>query len=202
MRKRRALAKRSRGTGASTLRPWMVGLLALVVALGLVLWKQRHRLFGPSSPPAPALHVDRDKPVLIKVFFGAPGRQRLEAEARTIYASANRADQAKQALIELLKGPRSGLVSVVPEGTSLKELYLAEAGTAYVDLSKEVTSGHPGGVMAERLTIAAVVNTLMYNFPEITRVRLFIDGEPKETLAGHVRISGLLGRDREMVARP
>jgi spore germination protein GerM len=180
----------------------MAGVLALVVALGLVLWTQHERLFKPSSPQAPTLQVDRDKPILIKVFFGAPGRQRLEAEARTIYASATKADQAKQALLEILKGPRSGLVAVVPQATAVKELYLAEDGTAYVDLSKEASSGHPGGVLAERLTVAAVVNTLLYNFPEITRVRLFIEGEPRETLSGHVRISGLLGRDREMVARP
>ncbi len=93
-------------------------------------------------------------------------------------------------------------MAVVPSGTQLKELYLDEAGTAYVDLSKEAASRHPGGVLAERLTIAAIINTLMYNFPEITSVRLFIEGEPRETLVGHVRISGLLHRDRELVARP
>ncbi|MFQ6672860.1 MAG: GerMN domain-containing protein, partial [Candidatus Tectimicrobiota bacterium] len=156
------------------------------------------------SPKAPGLSVDvdKDKPVLIKVFFRSSRRQRLEAEARTIYASAHREAQAKQALLELLKGPRSGLVAVVPGGTRLNELYLDEAGTAYVDLSGEVATGHPGGVLAERLTIAAIVDTLMYNFPEITSVRLFIEGEPRETLAGHIRTSGLLGRDRELVVRP
>lgn len=202
MRKREAITRRRRSPGFSSPRLWVVGLTALVVALGLVIWQKRHRLPEPAGAPAPGIQVDRDKPVLIKVFFGAPARQRLEAEARTIYVSANRADHIKQALLELLKGPRSSLVNVVPKGTQLKELYLDEAGTAYVDLSKEVASSHPGGVFAERLTIAAIVNTLMYNFPEITNVRLFIEGEPRETLAGHVRISGRLRRDRELVARP
>lgn len=202
MRRRKALARRARKAGSSLPSPWLAGVIVLVVALGLFLWSKRHRLAGSENPPAPAMQVDRDKPLLIKVFFGAPGRQRLEAEARTIYASTNKADQAKQALLELFKGPRSGLVAVVPEATGLKELYLDEEGTAYVDLSGDVASGHPGGVMAERLTIAAVVNTLMYNFPDISRVRLFVEGEPRQTLAGHVRVSGLLGRDRELVRRP
>ena len=183
-------------------RWWMAGLFALALALGLIVWKQRHRLWESAGPSSPVLQVDRDKPLLIKVFFRAPARRRLEAEARTIYASARRADNAKQVVMELLKGPRSELVSVVPEGTRLNELYIDEAGTAYVDLSKEVAAGHPGGVFAERLTIAAIVNTLMYNFPEITHVRLFVEGEPRETLAGHVRANGLLVRDRELVARP
>lgn len=202
MKKREAIARRRRQAGASSPRLWALGLTALIIALGLVIWQKRHRISEPTAPPAPGINVDRDKPILIKVFFGAPARQMLEAEARTIYASATRADQAKQALLELLKGPRSSLVAVVPQGTELKELYLDEAGMAYVDLSKEASLHHPGGVFAERLTIAAIVNTLMYNFQEITGVRLFIDGEPQETLAGHVRISGRLHRDRELVARP
>ena len=179
-----------------------MGLVALSLALTFVIWRHRHRLWKPQAPPAPTLRVDKDKPVLIKVFFGSPARLRLEAEGRTIYASSNRADRAKQALIELFKGPRSGLVAVVPEGTRLKELYIDDDGTAYVDLSKEVAEDHPGGVFAERLTIAAIVNTLMYNFSEINHVRLFVEGEPRETLAGHVRADRLLGRDRSLVARP
>jgi hypothetical protein len=196
------LAKRGRGTGPLLPRLWLVGLISLTLALGVVVWKQRHRFLEPVAPKAPSLTVDKDKPILIKVFFGSPGRQRLEAEARTIYSSARQETQAKQAILELLKGPRSSLVDVIPAGTHLNELYLDDAGTAYVDLSSEVATGHPGGVLAERLTIAALVNTLMYNFPEVTAVRLFTDGEQRETLAGHVRTSGRLGRDRELVVRP
>lgn len=203
MRRRGAvLAKRGRGRGPRLPRLWMVGLISLALAIGVVVWKQRHRFLEPVTPKAPSLLVDKDKPVLIKVFFGSPNRQRLEAEARTIYASAHQDAQVKQAILELLKGPRSSLVAVIPTGTRLNELYIDKAGTAYVDLSDEVATRHPGGVLAERLTIGALVNTLMYNFPEITAVRLFTEGEPRETLAGHVRTSGRLGRDRDLVVRP
>lgn len=202
MKKLKAIVRRGRDAGSSTKRRWAVGLTALLIALALVIWPNRHRLWRAAGPRAPGIHVDKDNPILIKVFFASPTTQRLEPEVRTIYASNIRADQAKQALLELLKGPRSGFVGVVPHGTELKELYLSDDGTVYVDLSPEVASRHPGGVLAERLTVAAIVNTLMYNFPEIDRVRLFIDGEPRGTLAGHIRISGLLKRDREVVARP
>lgn len=203
MRRRGAvIAKRGRARGPLLPRLWMVGLVSLALALGIVVWQKRHRFLKPAASRAPALPVDKDKPLLIKVFFGSPARQRLEAEARTIYASAHRGTQAKQALLELFKGPRSSLVAVIPEATRLNELYLDKAGVAYVDLSSEVATAHPGGVLAERLTIASLVNTLMYNFPEITAVRLFTDGKPLETLAGHVRTSGLLGRDRDLVVRP
>ncbi|MDV2504497.1 MAG: GerMN domain-containing protein [bacterium] len=204
MRRRGAvLAKRGRGRGPRLPRLWMVGLISLTLALGVVVWKQRHRFLESVAPKAPSIlvDVDKDKPVLIKVFFGSPKRQRLEAEARTIYASAHRDAQVKQAILELLKGPRSSLVAVIPTGTRLNELYIDKDGTAYVDLSDEVATRHPGGVLAERLTIGALVNTLMYNFPEITAVRLFTDGEQRDTLAGHVRTSGRLGRDRDLVVR-
>ncbi len=75
MRRRGAvLAKRGRGRGPRLPRLWMVGFISLALALGVVVWKQRHRFLESVAPKAPSIlvDVDKDKPVLIKVFFGSP----------------------------------------------------------------------------------------------------------------------------------
>ena len=44
---------------------------------------------------------------------------------------------------------------------------------------------HPSGVLVEELTIASIVDTLNANDPQITRVKILVDGKERETLAGH-----------------
>src|SRR5206468_4350672 len=45
-----------------------------------------------------------------------------------------------------------------------------------------------GGSRAELQTIFAVVDTLALNIPEIARTGILVDGEPRETLAGHISL--------------
>ena len=39
------------------------------------------------------------------------------------------------------------------------------------------------------LTVLSMIGTLHANFPEITQVRFLVDGQPRETLAGHVDLA-------------
>jgi hypothetical protein len=56
---------------------------------------------------------------------------------------------------------------------------------AVVNLRGTFADGHPVGVLAETLTIQSMVGTLHANFPELAAVRFLVDGQPRETLAGH-----------------
>jgi hypothetical protein len=61
-----------------------------------------------------------------------------------------------------------------------------------------VDSGLSG---SEELTIvAALVDTVLQNVAETTRVRLLVNGEPAETLAGHVDLTRPLLYLRDAVA--
>ena len=57
--------------------------------------------------------------------------------------------------------------------------------TAVVDTNAAFADAHPSGVLAEELTIASMVNTLNANDPQITRVKILVDGKERDTLAGH-----------------
>ena len=78
------------------------------------------------------------------------------------------------------------LVSPVPPGTQLRALFVTAKGEAYVDLSGEIVSGHPGGSLSEMLTVYAIVDALTVNLPAITTVQVLVDGKEVDTLAGHV----------------
>ncbi len=56
---------------------------------------------------------------------------------------------------------------------------------AVIDLRGTFVNAHPSGVEAESLTIASILGTLHANLPEIEQVRFLVDGQPRETLAGH-----------------
>lgn len=56
---------------------------------------------------------------------------------------------------------------------------------AVIDLRGSFVNGHPSGVEVESLTIASIIGTLHANLPQIEQIRFLVDGQPRETLAGH-----------------
>ena len=126
----------------------------------------------------------------ISLYFADTELPKLVVEKRTINQAANIVEQIKSTVAELIKGPTTALVSTIPEGTMVREVFLDEKGCAYVDFSRAISEKHPGGTSGELVTIASIVNTLTVNFPEeIRKVRILIDGKEARTLAGHIDIS-------------
>jgi hypothetical protein len=60
---------------------------------------------------------------------------------------------------------------------------------AVVDLSGSFVDAHPSGIEPETLTLLSLIGTLHANFPEITQVRFLVDGQPRDTLAGHADLT-------------
>ena len=56
---------------------------------------------------------------------------------------------------------------------------------AVIDLRGSFVSQHPSGVEAETLTLLSMIGTLHANLPQIEQVRFLVDGQTRETLAGH-----------------
>ena len=56
---------------------------------------------------------------------------------------------------------------------------------AVVNLRSSFVSQHPSGVEVESLTLLSIIGTLHANVPQIEQVRFLVDGQPRETLAGH-----------------
>ena len=70
-------------------------------------------------------------------------------------------------------------------GTDVRDVFLMGSDTAVVDTNAAFADAHPSGVLAEELTIASMVTTLNANDPQITRVKILVDGKERDTLAGH-----------------
>jgi hypothetical protein len=91
------------------------------------------------------------------------------------------------------------LVSAVPAGTALRAVYITGRGDAYVDLSSEAVTAHPGGTLNELLTIYTIVNALTINLPAVQSVQILIDGKEVATLAGHVDLRQPLAKNLGLV---
>ena len=63
------------------------------------------------------------------------------------------------------------------------------AQTAIVNLTSAFAENHPSGVEPETLTLLSIIGTLHENFPAVTQVRFLVDGQLRETLAGHADLT-------------
>lgn len=144
---------------------------------------------GEDTPASPRAGEEADGAagqISVKLFFQAADQPALLMEERSVLYSADLARQLGIVVEEIIRGPKTGLLpTLAPEGKVL-DVFVSSRGVAYVDLSKEVAAGHPGGSRAELLSVYSVVNSLTTNFPAVKRVQILIDDRPAPTLAGHV----------------
>ena len=101
----------------------------------------------------------------------------------------------------LIAGPGGAAEPAVPEGTSLRQLYVDRYGTAWVDFSAELKANLPGGSASETLTVYAIVNSIGLNVPEIRSVGILVGGNPVETLNGHLDLRRPLPPRRDWLAK-
>jgi len=169
-------------------RIFVLLLLLLAAVSGFILirameWK-RDRL-APAPPGPTSIPVPEAKRSL-RIFYLSPDEENLQEELREVKAGGTVHEEAMQALSELLKGPQSNLLSPLPPGTKVRHFFLDREGTAYVDFGPELRKNHPGGSKAEILSIYSIVDTLAYNFEQIRRVQILIEGAEVDTLSGHL----------------
>ena len=123
----------------------------------------------------------------IVIFFPATDLPGLVGEPREIFETATPGDRVKQIVADLISGPATEqAMRALPGGTRLKQVYVLDDGTAYLDFSPDLRQGIGGGSTEELLTIYAIVDSVALNVPEIRRVGILVNGEPLETLNGHV----------------
>ena len=57
------------------------------------------------------------------------------------------------------------------------------------NLSSAFVASHPSGIEAETLTVLSICATLHANLPRVTQVRFLVDGQARDTLAGHADLT-------------
>lgn len=127
---------------------------------------------------------------------------RLVALEREVPYGEGPVEQARWILEEQLKPAPSGYTSAVPRGTRLRAVFVSGRGEAFVDLSREVGTGHVGGSLTEAFTIYSIVNALTTNLPAIASVQLLVEGREVDTLAGHIDLRHPLRKNLKWVQKP
>ncbi len=154
---------------------------------------------GPAPAPGRLPSSDVRKKVIL--FFASENDDLLHPEEREIAAGTTPTEEAGRVLDELIKGSTTGLVSTLPPQTRLRQVYLTKDGTACADFSKSLGLDHPSGSSAEIATVYAVVNSLAYNFKDVKRVLILIEGLEADTLDGHISLNKPLLPQYSLVAQ-
>jgi hypothetical protein len=155
---------------------------------------------GSTAAPGSADSADA-RHISATLFYVAPsGDALIPVEQEVLYAAAP-AEQARRIVERQLAAAPAGHVSVIPAGSTLRALFLTSRGEAYVDVSREIVTGHPGGSLHEFLTVYAIVNAITINLPDITAVQVLVDGREVDTLVGHLDLRHPLRRGIRWVQR-
>lgn len=174
--------------------------LALLAGGGLWWWLsgRAHRPFGAEGPEAGAQAGVR---VGFNLYFPAAGGG-LRAEPRELQVTEAPKDRIRKVVEALLAGPRAeGLARPFPEGVTLGSVQLGGDGVAYVDLR---SADHPdppaGGSTEEIQRVYSIVDSVVLNVPQASRVALLWNGAQRETFSGHLDLSRPLVPDRAPAA--
>jgi len=191
------------------------GISALLIVLSIFWRVDTRRAAAPPPAATPQQAASPETPALsrnptpaeegnqreVTIFFQSPDSDDLVPETRKIFLTGSVTDQARQTVQALIEGPESHLIPTIPAGTELREIYLGAGGIAYVDFSQAFVNRHPGGSSAEIGTVFSLVDTLTYNFPEIRKVRILVEGEERATLREHLDLSRAYVADMSLVSR-
>jgi spore germination protein GerM len=180
-----------------------------IVALGLLAWGVTvllDRLTRPEPPPvaagdssAPAAETAH---IAATLFYAAPDGAGLIPVRREVVLAQGIEAQGREILVSQLAPAPEPHVSPIPPGTTLRAFYVTDRGDAFVDLSSEVSTAHPGGSLTELLTVQAIVNAVIANLPAVQRVQLMVNGKEVDTIAGHIDVRRPLTRDTSLIREP
>ena len=168
--------------------------LAWVLFAGLPRWYARPATSAVAAA-APSAPAPPGRKIKAHLFYVADDGTKLVSVERDVPFGEGAVEQAKEIISAQIAPVAEPLVSAVPPGTALRAVFITAKGDAYVDLSAEAASAHPGGSLNELLTVYTIVNALTANLPAVTGVQVLIGGKEVDTLAGHVDLRRPLARN-------
>lgn len=187
-----------------------VAIGVTAVALGWVLMTNLSRTLRTLEPdpaadvPAPQQTTPSATPAVPRIkamlFYASEDGRGLVAVEQEVPMAEGTVPQAR-ALVEaqLSTAAPSPLVSTIPEGTTLRGLFVSSRNEAFVDLDATVRDHHPGGSMNELFTVYTIVNAITTNLPDVETVQVLIDGREVDTLAGHVDLRRPLRKNEALI---
>jgi hypothetical protein len=116
-----------------------------------------------------------------------------------------RARVLMQKLLEEYAAPKS--THPIANASGVDEVFLMpvpqqQGEMAVVNLDSAFVQAQPSGIEPETLTLLSMIATLHANLPQITEVRFLVNGQQKDTLAGHADLTRVyLASDTQTAVR-
>lgn len=173
-------------------------LLVLVAAVVAGLWWAREQAIRPSSlldaaadAPSAVVDLPRAGDRSVVVVFPRGDGAGWTSEQRRLPSRGQPGEDLMALMQTLCDGPQSGrAVSALPPGTRALAAFIdPRRGSAILDFSRELVSGHPGGSAAEIATVGSILRTVALNFPQVGACTILVDGRQVGTLAGHLDLA-------------
>lgn len=168
-------------------------LLVAVLALTGYAWHMRKT--AASSPVASTDTRPLAPPIAgpseqVTLFVAHDNDGSLRAESAQIPMPSGRQQRAEELLRALLSiYLDKSSPHVLGAGAEVRAVFLVDPGVAVIDLNSAFADKHRSGVLVEELTIASLIHTISANTPGIQKVKILVDGNERDTLAGHADLS-------------
>ena len=164
-------------------------LLAAILISGFYIIKLTHKEQAKTARmeehlSAPAITV---KPEHIQVLVAYDEDRALRWRDATVALPNERSLRAREVLrailAQYLQRPSPHPLG---KGADIKDVYMINNETVLVDTTAQFADAHPSGILLEEMTICSLIETLTANVPGIKKVKFVVDGQERDTLAGHV----------------
>jgi hypothetical protein len=169
-------------------------LLLAVLGMSLYAWRMRGRAAaGPVAsidmrPVVPPVAGATEEVTLFVAYDDTGVLLAQSARIPLPSVRQQRAEELLRALLALYLDKASP--HPLPAGADIRSVYLVDPGLAVIDINAAFADGHRSGVLSEELTVASMIQTLSANLPGILRVKILVEGQQRDTLAGHADLSG------------
>jgi len=179
----------------------VIVLATLVASGGIMLWMRmpsNDTAQQPAQEDQQPAHQQSllDEPLLITLYY--PHEGMLVEGSATVQRQPDTQSLARASLVALFADQRAAPEPVLRD-IRLRELYLDNSGTAYIDLMPGAQKDVRASAWDEMLAIYAMVNTLLQNFEEIKQVVVLLDGREAQTLAGHMDLTRIFTKRMDLV---
>jgi Sporulation and spore germination len=164
-------------------------LLACILVSGIYIIKLTHKeqaknLLGSQEIPVAPPRIGKSERIPMLIAYDEDRALRWREVA--VFLPDERNQRAREVLrgllAEYLQDPSPHPLG---KGSDIRDVYLVGTDTAIIDTSTQFAAGHPSGILQEELTIASLIETLSANVPGISRVKFVVEGQERQTLAGH-----------------
>jgi hypothetical protein len=180
-----------------------VVLVFIVALLVFVLLRQEHAPVMPNAqadpvaPPQDEAQFETSSTKEVDLFFADKQGLRLAPEKAPIEFTEFTTENCRRAVEALIRGPQGDLDPVISPETRIRGLYLMPDGELVIDFTLDLALQFKKTASAsfESLMIYGIVNTVAQQAvkgsrePAVTKVRLLMEGLPRESFPVHADIS-------------